>query len=61
MMKSRFIKLASVQHDQARKRGQVVRQLSLLVSLPESVKTGEVVVICGPSGSGTSTLFRIIN
>ncbi|MBS0340123.1 MAG: amino acid ABC transporter ATP-binding protein [Proteobacteria bacterium] len=32
-----------------------------LVDISESVKAGEVVVVCGPSGSGKSTLIRTIN
>ena len=32
-----------------------------LVDVTESVRTGEVVVVCGPSGSGKSTLIRTFN
>jgi len=32
-----------------------------LVDVTESVRSGEVVVVCGPSGSGKSTLIRTIN
>ncbi len=32
-----------------------------LVDVTESVRTGEVVVVCGPSGSGKSTLIRTLN
>jgi len=32
-----------------------------LVDVSESVRAGEVVVVCGPSGSGKSTLIRTLN
>ncbi|SCK27009.1 polar amino acid transport system ATP-binding protein [Variovorax sp. HW608] len=32
-----------------------------LVDVSETVRTGEVVVVCGPSGSGKSTLIRTLN
>ncbi|MFM0077014.1 amino acid ABC transporter ATP-binding protein [Paraburkholderia sediminicola] len=32
-----------------------------LVAVTETVRSGEVVVICGPSGSGKSTLIRTVN
>ena len=35
--------------------------LHVLNDIDLSVKTGEVVVVCGPSGSGKSTLIRCIN
>ena len=32
-----------------------------LVDINETIRQGEVVVVCGPSGSGKSTLIRTIN